>query len=415
MEKERGAGVRTPRRAYYYGLALFCFHDIMTLQFSNMSKKAVREMDTVLPITVNIAEIIIMHRDASLLKEIVTSLDPDLIHQSIPFLALFCNEVGNYIKVTHDVDVIQAQTSLILIKDIRDANKLVCSSFAKTMDWIGVIQYYYDQEFSLGLMGQPNLKKPFFYNLGITYNGENQILANTFYTLFSMQKVEKSKRQTFLGYNQQQFSEQIMHLGYDMGSTIAAIDMCFQDFGDFVHGAYQSIPDDRHFRDYNTHHFGGEGYAKIANVHVFLLQIISNIGFVIYHLRVGFIRDTGLLLRIEYVVLHNTYRALICLDRYLKESSAFNTERTLLDCVSNINKLACSFNFKTEFRNCMMHYRLTNKNGELLIKSEFADLCKPLCGLVESIFDGESYNEYKNKVEGLLEQIYTGINLYLNL
>ena len=67
---------------------------------------------------------------------------------------------------------------------------------------------------------------------------------------------------------------------------------------------------------------------------------------------------------------------------------------------------------KTEFRNCIMHFALTDKLGNSLIAGDKFDLSIPLCGLVESQFN-MTYSEYKSKLEEQLTSIYQQIKEYL--
>lgn len=52
----------------------------------------------------------------------------------------------------------------------------------------------------------------------------------------------------------------------------------------------------------------------------------------------------------------------------------------------------------SEFRNCMMHYDLKDKNNKFMIKDQYLNIKVPLFGLVESCFSGMKYDELKNKI-----------------
>lgn len=68
---------------------------------------------------------------------------------------------------------------------------------------------------------------------------------------------------------------------------------------------------------------------------------------------------------------------------------------------------------RTDFRNCMMHFGLTDKNGFPLISEEKIDLALPFCGLVESQFN-MSYEDYRSKLENQLTLLYEMIKEYLD-
>ena len=68
-----------------------------------------------------------------------------------------------------------------------------------------------------------------------------------------------------------------------------------------------------------------------------------------------------------------------------------------------------------EFRNCMMHYDLIDKNNKFLIKDEYLNVNIPLFGLVESCFGGIKYDELKSKTLEKLNLLSTEIQKLLDL
>lgn len=69
----------------------------------------------------------------------------------------------------------------------------------------------------------------------------------------------------------------------------------------------------------------------------------------------------------------------------------------------------------TEFRNCMMHYGLINKENKFLIEEQKFNLNIPMMGLVESCFNNINYFELKKNIKEELENISYVIDNILNI
>lgn len=69
----------------------------------------------------------------------------------------------------------------------------------------------------------------------------------------------------------------------------------------------------------------------------------------------------------------------------------------------------------TEFRNCMMHYGLINKENKFLIEEQKFNLNIPMMGLVESCFNNINYFELKKNIKEELENISQVIDNILNI
>ena len=96
---------------------------------------------------------------------------------------------------------------------------------------------------------------------------------------------------------------------------------------------------------------------------------------------------------------------------YIENPTAINDAK-LTNMFNSIDFTNADNLRKTDFRNCMMHFGLTDKNGNSLIDEENVNLALPLCGLVESQFN-MSYTDYKAKLEIQLILLYNLIKDYL--
>lgn len=143
-----------------------------------------------------------------------------------------------------------------------------------------------------------------------------------------------------------------------------------------------------------------------------MLHVLSSIGFVLYCLKSKVIRDTGLLLRIEYITYHYALKRIDGILKYCKSNYSEIADSNLLRMLESIDCSNSNSLRKTDFRNCMMHFGLKNVNGVPLISEEKFNLSVPFCGLVETQF-GLSYADYQLLIEEELECLYDTINSYM--
>lgn len=165
-------------------------------------------------------------------------------------------------------------------------------------------------------------------------------------------------------------------------------------------------------QDFNTNRCVTVGNDKYKIIRLFLLHVLSSIGFVLYVLKTSIIRDSGLLLRLEYITYHFALLRLDGISNYCKQNSKVVNDTKLTKLLASIDYTNATGLRKPEFRNCMMHFGLKAKDGASLIDSDNFDLAKPFCGLIESQF-GKNYAEYQSCIETDLTMIYEKLNEYL--
>ena len=358
-----------------------------------------------------IAEITIIKRDFDFLRKLLLNLTNDILAQMVPFTALFCYEAISYFK-KYNPSISTEQTSQYSIKDIRQKAKFFDLSVNKLFQSINNVDAM-QNEYFVNLMKYPQLGYWNLHtNLGIYYDNKKHIVENTHYAYYVFQdKKSISKPQVEINRLELE-NEELRAFGYDMGVIIGNISSVLSEASDFM--GSDVTPKGAAFsrQDFNTNRCITSGNEKYKSVRLFLLHILSSIGFVLYCLKIKIIRDTGLLLRIEYITYHYALRRIDGILRYCKtypnEISDSNLVQALevIDC-SNSNNLR-----KTDFRNCMMHFELRDKDGKPLIADKKFNLSVPFCGLVETQF-GLSYSEYQVLIEAELKHLYDIINMYL--
>ena len=121
--------------------------------------------------------------------------------------------------------------------------------------------------------------------------------------------------------------------------------------------------------------------------------------------------DAGWWLRIYYIAYYYAIERLEDIKNHIENNEIDNLNFKKLLTQINLNK---SF-MNIEFRNCMMHYGLINKENKFLIEEQKFNLDIPMMGLVESCFNNINYFELKKNIKEELENISQVIDNILNI
>lgn len=250
-------------------------------------------------------------------------------------------------------------------------------------------------------------------NLGIYYDAKRHIVGNTHYAyyVFQDEKMISQPKEAMSGH--ELMGEEIKAFGYDMGRIIGSISDGLSQISDFMVADFDVSPLKLLSQDFNTNRCVTVGNDKYKIIRLFLLHVLSSIGFVLYVLKKSIIRDSGLLLRLEYITYHFALLRLDGISNYCKQNSKVVNDTKLTELLGSIDYTDVKRLRKPEFRNCMMHFGLKAKDGSSLIDGTNVDLAKPFCGLIESQF-GKSYEEYQSNIEIELESIFDRISKYLS-
>lgn len=368
-------------------------------------------MNDVLTTVIPVAEITIMKRDFDLLRKLVFNLTSDVQTQMIPYTALFCYEAINYMQ-KRGLPIVIKQTSRYSIKDIRQKAKFFELSVNKLIQSVNNVDFMQNEYFS-NLMKYPQLAYWNVHtNLGVYYDSDKHIVGNTHYAYYVFQDENTISKPTAELNGLELEGKELRAFGYDMGVIIGSISSALSETSDFMESDVTTKGKEYLSQDFNTNRCTTAGSERYKSVRLFLLHVLSSIGFILYCLKPMIIRDTGLLLRLEYVTYHYALKRICDILKYCKANKGEIADPNLIQMLENID---CSYSNslrKTEFRNCMMHFALSNKDELFLISDEKFDLSIPLCGLVETQF-GLSYAEYQALIEAELSVLYTSINTYL--
>ncbi len=369
-------------------------------------------MSDVLDVAIPLAEITIIKRDFDLLKKLILMLPNELKVQMVPYSALFCYEVSQYLK-DHGHTIELEQTGRYSIKDIRQKAKFFDLSVNKLLQSVENVDElqndYFVQLMKFPVLGPWNVHT----NLGIYYDSERHIVGNTHYAyyVFQDEKMISQPKEAMSGH--ELMGEEIKAFGYDMGRIIGSISDGLSQISDFMVADFDVSSLKLFSQDFNTNRCVTVGNDKYKVIRLFLLHVLSSIGFMLYVLKKSIIRDSGLLLRLEYITYHFALLRLDGISNYCKQNSKEVKDTKLTELLGSIDYTDATGLRKSEFRNCMMHFGLKAKDGSSLIDSANVDLAKPFCGLIESQF-GKSYEEYQSNIEAELESIFDKVSKYLD-
>jgi hypothetical protein len=248
-------------------------------------------------------------------------------------------------------------------------------------------------------------------NLGVCFDSDKNIIGNTQYTawVYQDESIIKKPLTNMDGFEIQ--NAEAYAFGVDLGSIIGSLSDGFSGVKDFIVSDVLPTTKKLYANDFNTNRFLSDAAEKYKPIRLLLLHMLSSMGFILGIVKDCIIRDSGLLLRLEYIIYHSVLERFKQLQQYTQKSaSEINDENLLLF----LSKVDTNDNFlrSAEFGTCMRHYGLTSKDGEALIDAEKFNLALPLCGLVESHFN-TGYYEYRTALESKLFEIHNALFEYM--
>lgn len=368
-------------------------------------------MDEQLQLALPVAEMLIIKRDFDLLIKIATQLPSEVQAQLTPYTALFCYEAIEYLKSNgQNVDI--EQTSRYSIKDIRQKAKFFDYSLNKLFQSVDNVDSLQNDHF-ISLMRYPQLGHWNLHdNLGIYFDDKKNIVGNSHYAFYVFQDEKAISKPHRLMNGHEVLGNEVYAFAYDMGRIIGGIATGLSCISDFMKADLDLEQISLHSQDFNTNRCTIIGNEKYKTIRLFLLHVLSSIGLILFVLKKAIIRDCGLLLRYEYITYHYALLRLEDLTRSFNNSTEHCNDIKLIKMLNSIDYQNNDGLRKTEFRNCMMHFGLTDKHGNPLIAKDKLNLAIPFCGLIETQF-GLSYDEYLTRLETQLNSIYQKIKDYL--
>lgn len=323
------------------------------------------------------------------------SKNPVLAMCVIPYQALTCVETQKYTKLQLLEDPYNE-----IFSDMRNSIKQFIEKYGKASRTFIDCDKEQDAIFAKLLTIDALASYNLYDNLGVYCDDKGNIIGNTQHlaTIFNFDKTP--------GIDDR---EKSFNLGLKLGEAIGYI-LCLMHEMNFPKADISINKINTIYRfDLNTNtddEFWNNKYEK--PVRLYMLHLISFIGFVNHTLSRMLTVDNLWLFRIRYISCY------YCMCGLKKLYPYFNGD-DVQEVEALINEIPVLFN--SRFRGCMMHYSFVNK-GNFCIDERYYNMDIPFYGLVESCFNGISFEEYhknlilfSNRVEKFLKrQFYVDNN-----
>ena len=143
-------------------------------------------------------------------------------------------------------------------------------------------------------------------------------------------------------------------------------------------------------------------------VHLAFLHLLSLVNFEKYILESVLPEDNEWLFRIKYIVIHYALSGIEKIFRHCNPDNKMEKKESEKFQKILIDKWTIS---SSVLRGCMMHYQLKDKNQQFIIKEDEFNDKLPFNGLIESLFEGMSFDAYnyvlskkRDEIEDFLQE-----------
>lgn len=335
----------------------------------------------------------------------------------IPYMSLFCWEALDFFK-NIGIDFNIKENYTFTLTDVRLKLKIFENKYSKSknmiLNWDYLQDYIFKNKLKFDFMKDCNM----YYNLGVIFNEKKEIVGNSQYGYYIFQdnKLLKRKIEYVKGLvdtsniKYEYAPEDYLEYGRYVGEIIGSFLRYFRELNvQDVNIQTNKINTNMLYKDFNSNKLYRNEDDKI--IALYLLHILTFINSTIRLLGECEKDDTGWWLRIYYIAYYYAIERLEDIKNHIDNNEIDN---------ANFNKLLTQIQLNNnlmngDFRNCMMHYGLKNKENRFLIEEKKFNLDIPMMGLVESCFDNLDYFELKRKIKLELENISQVIDNILNI
>ncbi len=309
--------------------------------------------DLVIPV----AEMYNIKRDCEIVRKFALSGDPIISVALIPLASLFCFETLDYLKKKGGPIQLE-QSSRYSIKDIRNKAKFFDVRMQQLFNIIRNVDTLQNKEFINYMKYTETGSWNAHDNIGIFYDQSDHIISNTHYGYYIFQDASLIKKKLeqspdlFQG-DPRMIPDEITAYAYDLGRIIGSVSEALARMSDFVTSDIHIGSININNKNFNSNRicYGSDAYKIVK---IFLLHALSSINFVLYVLKKCIIRDSGWLLRVEYITYHYLIRRLSELKVYITKKFAELNDPNLLELFSRLliildgNEL-----INSDFRSCI--------------------------------------------------------------
>lgn len=296
----------------------------------------------------------------------------------LQYFSLFCYEYDALLS-KREIEGHIKNDSAIKLRDERNSIKLFIERYGKTRNRIIEIDSVQDAHFKDLTKNVDQIRNAEYYNLGVFFDENDNIIGNTQYWAYSMSN-KKNPLAFFKPDNNKLF-------GYEIGVAINSVKKGLESFLPDYCVSINDYDNRLFYKDYNTNLpfatvQGIESYNKELSLRI--LHLLSALGFM-KNIICRIVPSNNLwCIRVKYLIVYSSHISIhILKEKYENLFSWVHSDLWFI---------------KSDFRNCMMHYELY-EDGMLYISEEYIDLFKPMFGLVESCFDGKTIGQLNAAID----------------
>lgn len=332
--------------------------------------------------------------DSVYLRDVMLTVKNPIISLGmVPTCAMFCHEADAFFS-QNEMPLSISEETLKQLQVTRVRLKLFNERrLKKTRDTILGLDRQQSLKFSEPLKFKFLRKCNLYYNIGLYFDENKNLIGNTEYFASFFQ--DRKLTREMLGTEVFEYAKQI-------GSIIQSILNLFQLYipiNNKTKKEYRIL-----YMDLNTNKDKVFAFKEDnREIELLLLHLLGSVNYALY-ITEEILPPFTLKFRIQYISMYYAMEQLKVVSEKSSDKSLINTSSACLDSLDQINS--------TQFRNCMMHYSLSN-HGHFEISEEHLDFRKPFYGLIESCFDGQSFDTVCDKVKKNLKMISETLSNYL--
>lgn len=351
---------------------------------------------------------------------------PELSYGFVPYFSLFSTSVLEFVNKYCSEFTLNEEMQVInqaRIKDVRAKIKVFDYGYLKSRKLLLNVEYVQEQDFKRRNILQSILFNRQYPNMSIHVDAKNRVIGNTQYDYYLMQDkriMDKSLdtvtelfRKNPESFSYEQLGKDAYNISLDCGRIIGSILSALEPM------QVTNLPNvnpyllDVYKADVNSKHkelFSGNSIVD-NSVFLYILHLLSAINFVIYVINECEGNDTGWWLKVNYIAYFYCVSRLRDLENYLNKNRCL--EGSAIELLNNLNIKKEKY-INSIFRSSIMHSSFSQEN-RIIIDERYISLDEPLFGLIETLFSGVSYSEFKKEIECRMIQISLTLTEWLDL
>lgn len=312
----------------------------------------------------------------------------------LPYLALFFKEAQEQFStcvIDKDLDE--------QLHDLRNSIKLLSGKYNKTETIFLEMDSQQDQFFKDLLTFDFTKELNIHYNLGVYFDDKDNVVGDTqLLNLYLNSAFKDGKIQNDTAYN----------LGFSFGRSLSLIRMKTHQKETASIKELESIK--LGYIDFNTNVMDSVFVYNVnKGLNLFILHMLSMMGMSKYILQRMLATNNTWRLRCEYITAHNIWSGLRIISEHFKQNGY---EEIDVRIFNDLVEKGRSF-FPSTFRNAMFHYELI-KGEDYCIKEEYFRPDILLFGLVETVFDGKTAQDYFAELRDYMDEVESCLKEWFN-